>query len=91
VGTGRLLQQVPGVARIGRMAVHRALRGSGVGKHVLQALLDVAANRGDYEAMLHAQRSAEDFYLGLGFVARGEPFEEAGIAHIEMSRTLGPI
>jgi YbgC/YbaW family acyl-CoA thioester hydrolase len=91
VGTGRLLQQVPGVARIGRMAVHRALRGSGVGKQVLHALLDVAANRGDYEAMLHAQRSAEDFYLGLGFVARGEPFEEAGIAHIEMSRTLGPI
>jgi len=91
IGTGRLLQQLPGVARIGRMAVHKALRGSGVGKQVLQALLGVAANRGDYEAMLHAQRSAEDFYLGLGFVPRGEPFEEAGIAHIEMSRTLGPI
>ena len=91
VGTGRLLQQLPGVARIGRMAVHRALRGSGVGKEVLQALLGVAANRGDYEAMLHAQRSAEDFYLGLGFTSRGEPFEEAGIAHIEMSRQLGPL
>ena len=31
VATGRLLQQSPGVARIGRMAVHRALRGSGRG------------------------------------------------------------
>ena len=91
VGTGRMLQQLPGVARIGRMAVHQALRGSGVGKQVLQALLTVAADRGDYEAMLHAQRSAEDFYLGLGFVPRGEPFEEAGIAHIEMSRTLIPV
>jgi YbgC/YbaW family acyl-CoA thioester hydrolase len=91
VATGRLLQQHPGVSRIGRMAVHRVLRGSGVGRQMLQALLGVASNRGDYEVMLHAQRSAEDFYLGLGFEARGEPFEEAGIAHIEMSRTLVPL
>ncbi|MDB5875130.1 MAG: hypothetical protein JWQ07_4572 [Ramlibacter sp.] len=91
IATGRLLQQVPGVARIGRMAVHRALRGSGVGRQLLQALLATAAARGDYEAMLHAQRSAEEFYLGLGFEPRGEPFEEAGIAHIEMARPLGAL
>ncbi|MEO5669661.1 MAG: YbgC/FadM family acyl-CoA thioesterase [Ramlibacter sp.] len=88
VATGRLLQQAPGVARIGRMAVHRALRGSGVGRQVLQALLAVARERGDVEAMLHAQRSAQNFYTGLGFVARGKAFEEAGIAHIEMARGL---
>jgi YbgC/YbaW family acyl-CoA thioester hydrolase len=90
LATGRLLQQLPGVARIGRMAVHRALRGSGVGRQVLETLMGVAAERGDYEAMLHAQSSAQTFYLGLGFVPRGEPFDEAGIAHIEMFRTLGP-
>ncbi|MDP3760408.1 MAG: YbgC/FadM family acyl-CoA thioesterase [Ramlibacter sp.] len=89
VATGRLLQQSPGVARIGRMAVHRALRGSGVGRQVLEALLSVAQARGDREVMLHAQRSAEDFYVGLGFVPRGEPFEEAGIPHVEMSRAIG--
>ena len=73
------------------MAVHRALRGSGVGRQVLQALLSAATARGDREAMLHAQRSAEDFYLGLGFAPRGEAFDEAGIAHIEMVRSLaGP-
>jgi predicted GNAT family N-acyltransferase len=91
LATGRLLRQQPGVARIGRMAVHRALRGSGVGKQVLKALMAVAANRGDYEAMLHAQSSAQTFYLGLGFVPRGAPFDEAGIAHIEMVRTLEPL
>jgi YbgC/YbaW family acyl-CoA thioester hydrolase len=90
VATGRLLQQAPGVARIGRMAVHRALRGAGVGRQVLEALLSVAAARGDREVVLHAQRSAEEFYLGLGFAPRGEAFEEAGIAHIEMTRALGP-
>jgi predicted GNAT family N-acyltransferase len=38
--------------------------------------------------MLHAQRSAEEFYRGLGFQPTGEPFEEAGISHIEMARSL---
>ena len=90
VGTGRLLRHEPGVGRIGRMAVHRALRGSGVGRQVLQAVMAEAAARGDWEVMLHAQRSAEDFYLGLGFAPRGEVFEEAGIAHIEMARALAP-
>jgi YbgC/YbaW family acyl-CoA thioester hydrolase len=88
VATGRLLQLDGGVAKIGRMAVHKVLRGSGVGRQVLEALQAVAAARGDREVMLHAQRSAEDFYLGLGYAPRGEEFEEAGIAHIEMTRTL---
>ena len=59
VATGRLLQERPGVARIGRMAVHRMLRGSGVGRQVLQTLLAAAAGRGDREAVLQcpAQRT----------------------------------
>jgi YbgC/YbaW family acyl-CoA thioester hydrolase len=88
VATGRLLREEPGVARIGRMAVNRMLRGSGVGRQVLQALLDAAAARGDRQAMLHAQRSAAQFYLDMGFTPRGAEFEEAGIPHIEMARPL---
>ena len=68
------------------MAVHRGLRGFHVGQAILQTLVNAARQRGDSEVMLHAQRSAEGFYLRQGFVARGEPFEEAGIAHIEMAR-----
>jgi YbgC/YbaW family acyl-CoA thioester hydrolase len=90
VATGRLLQERPGVARIGRVAVHRVLRGSGIGRQVMQTLLAAACARGDREAMLHAQSSARDFYLGLGFQPRGKPFDEAGIAHIEMFRPLVP-
>jgi len=84
VGAGRLLQQEPGVGRIGRMAVDRAVRGSRVGLLVLNALLDAAKARGDREVMLHAQISAEAFYLKRGFVIRGDYFVEAGITHIEM-------
>ncbi|MDZ4073911.1 MAG: YbgC/FadM family acyl-CoA thioesterase [Hylemonella sp.] len=88
VATGRLLQHGPDVARIGRMAVTRVLRGSGLGRDLLQSLLQAAVQRGDRAVLLHAQRSAEAFYLQLGFQPQGEPFEEAGIPHIEMVRAL---
>ena len=86
IATGRLVSHASHVGKIGRMAVHHALRGSGVGQQILHALLDAARQRGDTEVVLHAQRSAEGFYRRLGFAPRGEPFDEAGIAHIEMFR-----
>jgi YbgC/YbaW family acyl-CoA thioester hydrolase len=88
VATGRLLQPAPGVAKIGRMAVHPVLRGAGVGAQLLHALAGAAAQRGDRAVKLNAQRSAEGFYNRLGFRPEGEPFEEAGIAHIAMSAPL---
>jgi len=88
LATGRLLQHAPGVGRIGRMAVSRVLRGAGLGRDILQALQQAATQRGDREVMLHAQRSAEGFYAGEGFVPRGAPFDEAGISHIEMVKPL---
>ena len=91
LATGRLLQPEPGIAKIGRMAVHRVLRGSGVGGQVLRALLAAAGARGDHQAFLHAQRSAERFYTAAGFSQRGEPFSEAGIPHIEMTLPLLPL
>lgn len=88
VATGRLIRHANGVGKIGRMAVHRVLRGSHIGQEILRALMDAAKSRGDTEIVLHAQRSAEGFYRRLGFAPRGEPFEEVGIAHLEMVRML---
>jgi YbgC/YbaW family acyl-CoA thioester hydrolase len=88
LGTGRLLEHVPGVAKIGRMAVRQSVRGSGVGRAVLDALLEAGRQRGDREAILHAQLSAAPFYARAGFSARGPAFEEAGIPHVEMVRAL---
>ena len=86
LATGRLLQHAPGVGRIGRMAVSQSVRGSGIGRNVLDALTAAARQRGDHEIVLHAQTSAQAFYARAGFSARGAVFEEAGIAHIEMTR-----
>jgi YbgC/YbaW family acyl-CoA thioester hydrolase len=88
LATGRLLQHVPGVAKIGRMAVSQSVRSSGVGREVLDALMKAARARGDHEVLLHAQTSAAPFYLRAGFAPRGIEFEEAGIPHVEMVRAL---
>lgn len=88
VGTGRLLTTEPGVGKVGRMAVHRALRGSGVGTRVLQALLDAARARGDHTLRLSAQRTAVGFYERLGWRRVGEPYDEVGIPHQSMEMRL---
>ena len=87
LATGRLLVHAPGTGRIGRMAVSRVMRGTHLGRDVLQNLLDAAWKRGDEEVMLHAQHSAAAFYARHGFIARGPDFDEVGIAHVEMFTT----
>ena len=88
LGTGRLLEHAPGVAKIGRMAVLQPMRGAAVGRAVLEALVTAARDRGERELLLHAQASAVGFYARAGFAVRGEPFTEAGIPHLEMVRAL---
>ena len=88
LATGRLVALGERQAKIGRMAVHHAVRGSRVGHHILAVLLEAARQRGDSEVILHAQKSAEGFYQRQGFVPRGDAFDEVGIAHIEMVKAF---
>jgi YbgC/YbaW family acyl-CoA thioester hydrolase len=88
LATGRLIQAEPGVARIGRMAVKKQMRGSDLGRRVLQGLIEAAKDRGDHQVILHAQCSAQGFYQRAGFTPHGAVFEEAGMAHIEMQLSL---
>jgi predicted GNAT family N-acyltransferase len=70
------------------MAVLQGMRGTRVGRQVLDALLAAARVRGDQRAVLDAQTSAAGFYARAGFAAVGEPFDEVGIAHVRMERAL---
>jgi predicted GNAT family N-acyltransferase len=87
VGCGRMLAHGDHV-KIGRMAVLAERRGAGVGRRVLQFLVECARQRGYRRAMLDAQLHAEGFYLKLGFTPVGEVFEEAGIMDRKMERSL---
>ncbi|HEY4637464.1 MAG TPA: GNAT family N-acetyltransferase [Burkholderiales bacterium] len=84
VGTGRLLPD----GHIGRMAVMKQSRASGVGGAILACLVEAARRRGMKEVVLSAQTHALGFYRKHGFREVGAVFEEAGIPHQEMRRVL---
>ena len=84
VGTGRLLPD----GRIGRMAVLPEARGSGIGSALLRALMDESRRRGNREALLSAQVHAAPFYQRHGYAVEGDPYDDAGIAHVDMRRKL---
>ena len=88
LATGRLLEYAPGVSRIGRMAVLATLRGSRVGRAVLDALMQAARGRGDRQVLLHAQSSAANFHRRADFEPRGAEFEQAGIRQLAMVKAL---
>ncbi len=84
VGTARTRPLADGV-KIERVAVLKPLRGRGIGKALMVgALADITAG----QAVLNAQLQVESFYAGLGFVAEGEIFQEAGIDHVRMVKRL---
>jgi predicted GNAT family N-acyltransferase len=82
IATGRLLTD----GRIGRLAVASDRRSAGVGKKVLQALMDRARDLGMAQVHLHARVEAEPFYRKFGFTSQGGVFDEAGSPHIQMVR-----
>ncbi|WOJ95940.1 GNAT family N-acetyltransferase [Congregibacter brevis] len=84
IGCGRLLPD----GRIGRLAVVSNYRGLGIGAKLLEAVLAIARQAGQKDLYLHAQANAVRFYEQAGFVARGQPFEEAGIQHLDMHLSL---
>jgi len=74
--------------KIGRMAVRRELRGTHWGSKVLMALEDTARSLNIASISLHAQCQAQGFYTKHSYLSKGEIFEEAGIAHLEMTKAL---
>ena len=87
VGCGRSVRSGEWI-KIGRMAVLAERRGQGIGRAVLDYLLEAGRQQGAKAAYLHAQVTAEGFYLKRGFRPVGGLFEEAGIQHRRMELAL---
>ncbi len=88
VGCTRLLL-ADETGKIGRVCVLRGLRGQGIGAALIEAAIAVLRDRpGITRAKLGAQTHAIGFYEGLGFVAEGPEYLDAGIPHRDMLRTL---
>ena len=80
IGTGRMLAS----GKIGRMAVRSDMRCQGVGRAVLDALINEARTQGLAGVSLGAQLSAIAFYQRAGFSCQGDVFIDAGIDHRQM-------
>lgn len=77
------------VAKIGRVAVLRGHRGTGLGASIMRRTMDLARAHGFRLAELEAQTHALIFYEQLGFVAQGPEYDDgSGIMHRLMRATL---
>jgi ElaA protein len=88
VGCARIL--IAGeTAKIGRVCVLHAHRGTGIGRALMRAAVEELRARPELRcAKLGAQTHALGFYAALGFVATGPEYLEAGIAHRDMMLDL---
>ena len=72
---------------LGRIVTSSRCRGQGLGAQLMREALERIGPR---RVMLSAQAHLEDFYHRFGFNARGEPYDDAGIPHVDMVRPAPP-
>jgi predicted GNAT family N-acyltransferase len=87
IGTARL-REVDGNAKAERVAVLEDFRGHGVGLALMNVVEAGARARKLRTVLVHAQRAAVSFYEHLGYVASGDEFDEAGIPHLAMRKSV---
>lgn len=74
-------------AQIGRFALAPAARGTGLGRELLQAAIDLGERmRPGQTLYLEAQAGLVDYYASFGFTPTGEPFDDEGVPHQPMLR-----
>lgn len=79
--TGRLRLK-KGFVKFERIGTLPPFRGKGIAKALVKEMQKVTLEVfPGYLPAMHAQADATSFYLKLGWVAVGSPFEEAGILH----------
>ncbi|MFD9127687.1 GNAT family N-acetyltransferase [Kitasatospora sp. NPDC059571] len=96
LGTGRLihgpqafeLTGIEGRVLLGRLAVRKPARGTGLGAELVRAIERAGREHGARELELHAQVQALGFYERLGYTAEGPVYDDAGIPHRTMTRVL---
>lgn len=73
---------------IGRIAVIKRLRGTGIGSEIIKAAEREIIKSGNGCAYIHAQQRARGFYEKIGYTAFGEYEPDQGYPHIWMKKDL---
>lgn len=71
-----------------QVAVAERVRGRGIGRELVRFSERWAARNGFQTMTLHAREVAVPFYLKLDYAKEGARFEEVGIPHFRMQRSL---
>jgi predicted GNAT family N-acyltransferase len=87
VATCRIFQ-TEGRWLLGRVVVAKEQRGTGLGTRLMRAVHAYLRMRGVDRLQCHAQLSAKPFYEKLGYETNGDPFDEGGIQHVLMVKSL---
>jgi ElaA protein len=87
-GTARLLIRGE-TGKVGRVAVLREHRGTGLGAAIMRQAEEALRSRpGVTRLYLSAQTQALPFYEKLGYTAYGPEYDDAGIPHRDMEKRL---
>lgn len=86
VSTLRVLRDKQPIA-IGRVVTKPAYRGKGYSRQLMEAALE---DFGQNEVYLQAQTYVEPFYESFGFTRTSDVYEEDGIPHVDMTRSMRP-
>lgn len=74
--------------KIRQVAVSQTQQGKGYGRDIMLCAEDWAREMEYKSVILHARAAVTDFYLKLGYELFDEPFEEVGIPHRKMRKSL---
>ena len=87
IATARLLEN----NSVERVAVLKAYRGQGLGQMIMLEIISYAQKQRRSVLTLSSQVHAISFYEKLGFTVQGNPYDECGISHIEMTMNLNTL
>jgi len=84
IGCARILKK----GRIGRMAVQKTYRGTGLGRALLNRAIEICRRLNMSKISISSQTHAIKFYENAGFVVTSEAYIDANIWHKDMELVL---
>lgn len=88
VATARFFLDDTSKWHIGRICVSKKVRGTGLGRVLLEATESEIKKLGGDKSYISAQTQAKGFYDSLGYIAYGDTYLEDTVEHIAMYKDL---
>ena len=88
VGTVVVASLSPELAKLRQIAVATTVQGEGLGRCLMEAIESLIALERVEGLELHARLEVAGFYDALGYQRRGEIFDEIGLPHVKMVKSL---